>query len=60
MDWIKNLKSYYLTGKIENCPKCGGKHVKVNTHENETRKSLTFLCSDCRAYEHFDGIMNKK
>ena len=56
MDWIKNVISYYESGAVGKCPLCGSLNVEVMEHENGKRKSVTFLCKDCRASEHFDGI----
>lgn len=56
MDWIKNVISYYESGDAGECPVCGSRNVEVMEHKNGKRKSVTFVCKDCRVSEHFDGI----
>ena len=56
MDWIKNVISYYESGDAGECPVCGNRNVEVMEHKNGKRKSVTFVCKDCHASEHFDGV----
>lgn len=56
MDWMKNLISYYENQMAGKCPGCGSRHVEVMEHKNGKRKSVTFVCKECCASEHFDGI----
>lgn len=52
--WIQNLISYSKNKTIDKCPYCGSSNVEVTEHEG-IRKSVTFLCNDCKKTDHFDG-----
>ena len=58
MVWIENLIEYNKNGTSGKCPVCGGSDVVVELQENNSRKSVTFVCKDCNATDHFDGIKN--
>ena len=55
MDWIQNLISYCETSNPGKCPVCGSEKINVMQHENGERKSVTFVCANCKATDHFDG-----
>ena len=56
MDWTKNLISYSVSEDAGKCPSCGSKDVEVNEYVNGNRKSLTFVCKNCKSSDHFDGM----
>lgn len=58
--FLNNVIPYNTTGEAGLCPYCQGNHVVVQEHLWETRRSLTFSCSDCGKWEHFDGGNFKK
>lgn len=60
MDWIKNLISYSESNDAGKCPSCGNKNIEVTEHLNGKRKSLTFVCKDCKSSDHFDGMSINK
>ncbi len=55
MNWINNLLEYTKHGKSGKCPFCGSEKVDVIEHVFGERKSLTFICNDCKKSDHFDG-----
>ena len=55
MGWIKNLISYCDSHDVGKCPACGHDNVEVTEHVHGNRKSLTFVCKDCKSSDHFDG-----
>lgn len=59
MDWVKNLISYSNSKNVGKCPKCNGENIEVTEHEHGNRKSLTFVCKDCKSSNHFDGLTTK-
>lgn len=60
MKWKKNVISYFKTGTVEKCPVCGAGNVDITVHENGTRKSITFLCQNCKGSGHFDGFAEEQ
>lgn len=56
MDWVSNLILYCNTGNTGKCPVCGSKTIEVQEHIFGTRKSLTFICKNYEASDHFDGV----
>ena len=55
MKWTNNLIQYNKTGEVGKCPKCGSEKVEATKHTHGQRCSITFVCNDCGAFEHFDG-----
>lgn len=60
MDWVQNLISYCDSSNLGKCPVCGSAYVDVLEHENGERKSVTFICRNCKAADHFDGVTTKE
>lgn len=58
MRWLENLIEYNKTGAPGKCPVCSGSDIAVELQENDSRKSVTFVCQNCNAADHFDGIKN--
>ena len=59
MNWTNNLISYCDSGDVGKCPACNSKNIKVSEHIHGQRKSLTFICNDCKSSVHFDGMAKK-
>jgi len=59
MEWTKNLISFSNSKNAGNCPKCKSENVEATEHLHGNRKSVTFVCKDCNASIHFDGIATK-
>ena len=57
--WLQNLMLYTDTGKAGKCPFCNSDNVVVEEH-NFGRKSISFLCDNCKKGDHFDGIAEKE
>ena len=60
MKWKKNLLLYCKTGRVGECPNCGSTNIKSGEDISGERKSLTFVCADCKCSEHFDGFVMAK
>lgn len=56
MDWTKNLILYCDTKKPGKCPKCKSESIEVTEHKSKIRTSWTFVCKNCGASEHVDGV----
>ena len=56
MMWIENLIEYSKNGTCGKCPVCGNSAVIVEVQENDSHKSVTFVCKECNSTDHFDGI----
>ena len=57
--WENNVVSYSTSRDAGACPKCGGKNVTAEEYLFGDRRSLTFICKDCGAFDHFDGFARK-
>ena len=56
MTWIDCLLEYVDYNTVGKCPFCGSERVQVTEHVNGKRKSVTFLCEQCKKSDHFDGV----
>ena len=56
--WINCLLQYCKDGKVGACPVCGSANVQIQKHGNGNRGSLTLLCENCKATDHFDGFLD--
>lgn len=54
--WLNNLLSYDQEQNKGNCPCCNSSKVKVEETTHNNRKSISFICEDCQATDHFDGF----
>jgi len=53
-NWTQNLILYERTGNTGNCPVCNSENIEVVVTEYG-RKSISFLCKECKSGDHFDG-----
>ena len=60
MSWVENLLSYCTSGRLGKCPVCGGEKVSVHEQKCGDRKSLSFMCDECKSADHFDGMIGAK
>lgn len=60
MNWMANLIMYCESGKAGECPLCKSKKIEVTEHIHGKRRSLSFLCAECKASDHFDGCTTEK
>lgn len=56
-NWEKNAVIYDEQGSAGVCPKCGSEDIVVKEHIHGIRKSLSFLCKNCKSGDHFDGFI---
>ena len=55
--WNEALKEYFSNGKVGVCPFCNSTAFRVEVLNGPIKMCWNFVCDDCKAWRHIDGII---